>query len=255
MKAKTASTSTLLILTCVGFVFVCMYMSTIRFFLVLLLALLAAPAFAAHELASDIAGRIVDAYGDPVEGARITVRDLDSGAVRVRYSNHRGRYVAPNVRPATRFVVSVEAPGFAPITFAALETRLARVSQRNAVLRLSAMSAYDHAVQLEMSAINRPWLTSPRYSAKGAVEAAPMRKKACGAIARVDAGADVRFDASASPGPQLLVWRYRSADVAAEPAQPAGDTCSGCCCAGTCTCVSLDTTPTPADAGKELLTR
>lgn len=65
---------------------------------------------AAHFLAADIKGQVVDANKQPVVGAVVVIEQLETGRVLVRKTDKRGRYRANNVRHDGTYRVTVISP-------------------------------------------------------------------------------------------------------------------------------------------------
>jgi hypothetical protein len=86
-----------------------------RFLCVVVLLIAAVPAgrlFAQSALGS-ISGNVVDASGGAVPGAAVTVRNVDTGAVRTATSGVSGSFTFPQV-PSGNYTVSGELSGFSP---------------------------------------------------------------------------------------------------------------------------------------------
>lgn len=62
---------------------------------------------AAHHLAADITGKVVDASQQPVVGATVVIEQLETGRVLIRKTNNQGRYHANNVRHDGTYRVTV----------------------------------------------------------------------------------------------------------------------------------------------------
>ena len=75
-----------------------------------LTSFLSTPAWATFPLASDLAGVVVDANKQPVVGATVIIRHLDTGRVITKTTNRKGRYLAKNLRSDGRYQVTVHAP-------------------------------------------------------------------------------------------------------------------------------------------------
>jgi outer membrane receptor protein involved in Fe transport len=86
-----------------------------RFLCVVILLIAAVPAgrlFAQSALGS-ISGNVVDASGGAVPGAAVTIRNVDTGAVRTATSGVAGSFTFPQVPPGN-YTVSGELSGFSP---------------------------------------------------------------------------------------------------------------------------------------------
>src|ERR1700730_1253183 len=75
--------------------------------------LLAVPAFAA--LTGDIEGRVLDAAGAAVPNAKVTIKSISTGAIRVVTTNQTGEYSAPQIDIGD-YLVSVERDAFKTYT-------------------------------------------------------------------------------------------------------------------------------------------
>src|SRR5436190_22181928 len=67
-----------------------------------------------------IVGTVKDPNDALVPGAKVTVTNIATGEVREATSSNDGDYTVPNLEPA-KYSVRVEAPGFQPVLFAAVE--------------------------------------------------------------------------------------------------------------------------------------
>jgi hypothetical protein len=88
---------------------------SVRFLCVVVLLIAAVPAgrlFAQGALGS-ISGNVVDASGGAVPGAEVTVRNVDTGAVRTATSGVSGSFTFPQL-PSGNYTVSGELSGFSP---------------------------------------------------------------------------------------------------------------------------------------------
>ncbi len=98
-----------------------------------LLSLLAFPAMATYPLASDIAGKVVDADKQPIVGARVIITHLETGRVVIKRTNEKGRYLALNLRSDGLYRVRVESShGF--VEFKPEALLLGHRMRRNAVI-------------------------------------------------------------------------------------------------------------------------
>ncbi|MFB3828534.1 MAG: TonB-dependent receptor domain-containing protein [Bryobacteraceae bacterium] len=89
------------------------FASSARYLLSGLLALMPAPAIAQTRTA-EINGRITDPSGGVVAEARVTARNLDTGAVRAAISSGAGDYTAALLEPGN-YEVTVERAGFSTL--------------------------------------------------------------------------------------------------------------------------------------------
>ena len=69
----------------------------------------------AQAINGTVRGTVSDATGAPIAGAEVTVKNLDTGFVRVVKADDAGLYVAPDL-PIGTYAVSSNASGFAPLT-------------------------------------------------------------------------------------------------------------------------------------------
>jgi outer membrane receptor protein involved in Fe transport len=83
--------------------------------LVSLLVLLASSRSSAQQASADINGTIMDATGAVVEGAEITLRNVQTGVTRTSVSNTTGTYVFVDVLPAA-YTMQVSKVGFETIS-------------------------------------------------------------------------------------------------------------------------------------------
>ncbi|HEL2981933.1 carboxypeptidase-like regulatory domain-containing protein [Stenotrophomonas sp. GD03819] len=80
--------------------------------LTLALMLSAASAQAAHVLASDITGVVVDGQGKPIAGAVVRAYHHDTNRLIERRTNNKGRYHFNNLRPDGEYTVSHAATSY-----------------------------------------------------------------------------------------------------------------------------------------------
>ena len=80
-------------------------------FLIALFVLSYCPLFA-QVTGANLSGRITDASGAVVAGARVGIENLSTGITREAVTNAEGRYSAPNLAPGT-YEVTISAAGFA----------------------------------------------------------------------------------------------------------------------------------------------
>jgi carboxypeptidase family protein/TonB-dependent receptor-like protein len=81
-------------------------------------AILAAVVFSITGLAQEtgrITGKVTDSQGAVIPGASVTIRSIDTGAVRALETNMEGIYIVTNLQPGI-YEVQVEAAGFATNT-------------------------------------------------------------------------------------------------------------------------------------------
>ena len=84
---------------------------TTRFLLLSLFAAGAAVVLHAQEVSAGITGRVTDASGGSIVGAKVAAKDLDRGTDWPTTTNDDGIYVFPRVPPG-RYEVRIGAPGF-----------------------------------------------------------------------------------------------------------------------------------------------
>ncbi|WP_200731794.1 carboxypeptidase-like regulatory domain-containing protein [Stenotrophomonas sp. S39] len=83
-----------------------------KIILSLALMLSAASAQAAHVLASDITGVVVDAQGKPMAGEVVRAYHHDTNRLIERRTNNKGRYHFNNLRPDGEYTVSHAATSY-----------------------------------------------------------------------------------------------------------------------------------------------
>src|SRR5882757_2138133 len=89
----------------------------------LVACLLSLPAFS-QTTTGRILGTITDATGATVNGATVTVTDVERGAVRTFTTESSGAYAAPNLTPG-RYTVRVEAKGFKTVERTGIQLEVA----------------------------------------------------------------------------------------------------------------------------------
>ena len=72
---------------------------------------IAAPGVQAQEVTAAITGTVVDPGGAPINGAKVTAKDVDRGIVQTTESNDTGAFNFPRV-PVGTYEVKIEAKGF-----------------------------------------------------------------------------------------------------------------------------------------------
>jgi hypothetical protein len=82
-----------------------------RTFLLFLSLLLAAMMIWAQAETGQITGTVVDSTGGAIPKASVTIRNIDSGAIRTTVGSGEGSYTVTNLQPGN-YEVSVTAPGF-----------------------------------------------------------------------------------------------------------------------------------------------
>ena len=71
----------------------------------------ACPSIQAQEVTAAITGTVVDPGGAPINGAKVTAKDIDRGTIQTTESNETGAFTFPRV-PVGNYEVKVEAKGF-----------------------------------------------------------------------------------------------------------------------------------------------
>ncbi|HWQ34645.1 MAG TPA: TonB-dependent receptor [Blastocatellia bacterium] len=90
--------------------------SVIRAVMAVLFTLLICPAILqAQTETGQIIGKVTDPAGALVTGATVTVKSVDTGAIRTATTNEQGQYTITNLQPGL-YDVTVQASGFAPKT-------------------------------------------------------------------------------------------------------------------------------------------
>ncbi|MGH9351184.1 MAG: carboxypeptidase regulatory-like domain-containing protein, partial [Terriglobia bacterium] len=90
---------------------------------------------AAQTTTATLVGRILDASRAPVPGAEITVRALDTNAVRTAISHSDGEYVVSGLRPAA-YEVTVRKSGFRSVIVQSLVLTVNQAARLDAVLQV-----------------------------------------------------------------------------------------------------------------------
>ena len=99
----------------------------------LIVALAAAPAFAQKHVRG-VGGTILDASGQPVAGAEVTIMHVESGTVRRVTTDANGRYNARGLRVGGPYTINVTKSGEGTTTEENIYLSLNQVSQVNASL-------------------------------------------------------------------------------------------------------------------------
>ena len=84
-------------------------------------------------------GRVVDAQGDPVPDARVSLEHRPSGFVTRATTDRDGRYYLPNLRPGDEYSLTVSRLGFTTVTRDGLSVRIGQVVVANVVVRTEAL--------------------------------------------------------------------------------------------------------------------
>lgn len=83
--------------------------------LIVLLLLCATGAVSAQNEAGQVAGKVTDATGATIAGAKVTVKSTDTGIVREAVTDNEGFYLIPSLQPGV-YEVTINATGFAERT-------------------------------------------------------------------------------------------------------------------------------------------
>ncbi|MEX2149000.1 MAG: TonB-dependent receptor [Steroidobacteraceae bacterium] len=92
----------------------------------LVIALVAAPHAQAQETAAQLSGFVVDAYGQPIASAVVSVQHLPSGTMATSTTGSSGQFVVTGLRIGGPYRVSASAEGMQDVTVEDLYTQLAR---------------------------------------------------------------------------------------------------------------------------------
>ncbi len=115
--------------------------SVFVFFLSFLLAVVLSPAAFGQDLDNvTISGKITDSNGLAIAGAKVTIKSIDTGAIRVINADDDGAYRAVNLKPGT-YKVSVTASGFGTQETPAIPTLSADNLQRDFTLAPASVTA------------------------------------------------------------------------------------------------------------------
>ena len=127
--------------------------------LALCVALFSSPAHATFPLTSDLVGHVRAEDGTPLAGMVVIIRQVETGAIKVRRTNSKGLYRQLNLRPDGTYVVTVLDPTGerASVVFPPGRLLLGERMRRNAVMPLSAdVDARGYAaIEAE-----HPWMTA-----------------------------------------------------------------------------------------------
>jgi carboxypeptidase family protein/TonB-dependent receptor-like protein len=96
---------------------------------------LASPGVHAQEVTAAITGTVVDPGGAPINGAKVTAKDVDRGIVQTTESNDTGVFNFPRV-PVGTYEVKVEAKGFAAAKQPAFTVVLNQTARLNFQLKI-----------------------------------------------------------------------------------------------------------------------
>lgn len=87
--------------------------------------------------ATGLSGIVKDASGAAVSGARVTVRNEETGGAQVAYTDHQGRYSFSDIQPGNS-AVFVNAPGFQRFTLSNVYIGVGRTNEIDATLNVGA---------------------------------------------------------------------------------------------------------------------
>src|SRR4030095_12535079 len=106
------------------------------FFLITLSTLaIPAPATAQGEASASVTGIVTDAQGGVLPGVALTLRNIESGAVRTTATEDGGRYRLAGLQPG-RYAIRAELDGFQPTDVANLTLTIGLAVQQNLTLAL-----------------------------------------------------------------------------------------------------------------------
>ena len=136
-------------------------MATLGKFRIFVFALLivGAAAAGAQIVGGTISGVVHDRTGAALEGATVTVRQIETGATRVLTTDSSGRFSAPSV-PVGYYSVSVKRDGFGVETRSGISLTVAQSLQLNFVLSVEAVQQ-----QVEVDAVPESVNTSTQQTA------------------------------------------------------------------------------------------
>jgi hypothetical protein len=86
-----------------------------------------------------IAGRVVDPVGIAVQGAHVTIRDVDKGIVTAATTNGSGEFTETALPPGL-YTITVESTGFATATVPAFELNIDQKARFNIELKVGAVT-------------------------------------------------------------------------------------------------------------------
>jgi hypothetical protein len=135
-----------------------MRMSAARFVVTLaLVCLLAISAFA--DITGDIQGTILDSTGATVAEAKITIKNLSTGAVRTLVASEAGEFSSPQMDIGS-YQVSIEKDGFRTFT----QTVVVRSGERTRIDALMQIGKVSETVSVEASALPTLDVTTAQVS-------------------------------------------------------------------------------------------
>ncbi|MGA3008620.1 MAG: TonB-dependent receptor [Terracidiphilus sp.] len=102
-------------------------------------AIAAIPSFGQATTGS-ISGRTVDPIGSTVQGAQVTIRDVDTGIVTAARTDNAGEFIQTALPPG-HYTISVEAPGFATATVPEFELNIDQKARFNISMKVGAVTS------------------------------------------------------------------------------------------------------------------
>ena len=115
----------------------------------LLLAILHFASSAAWAQSAQVTGRITDSSHAVIQGASVTVTNVDKGQDRQTHSNEEGYYTVPLLEPGT-YRLTAQMPGFKPLARSGITLRV------NQVIRIDlelAVGEITEAINVESSSM------------------------------------------------------------------------------------------------------
>jgi len=109
------------------------------FMTIAFVAIAAIPSFGQATTGS-ISGRVVDPIGSTVQGARIAIRDLDTGIVTTATTDNAGEFIQTALPPG-HYTITIEAPGFATATIHGFELNIDQKTRFNISMKVGAVSS------------------------------------------------------------------------------------------------------------------
>src|SRR6185437_8356352 len=91
-----------------------------------------------QNIASSMVGHVTDSSGAPVAGAKVTVKNTDTGALRTTVTGNSGDYSVPSLL-AGNYEVTIEKPGFAAFRAAGARVLTAETRRIDAALKVGSV--------------------------------------------------------------------------------------------------------------------
>jgi carboxypeptidase family protein len=135
-----------------------------------MLGLLALFTLVAFGQNAQITGRITDSSGAIIPGASVVVANIGTGIDRKAVSNEEGYYTVPFLQPGA-YKVSVQFPGFKPVTREQINLDVAQIARIDFTLELGQLS---EALTVVSTA---PLLQSESAQLYAACDADPWRRE------------------------------------------------------------------------------